>query len=65
MVIPWMVAHASDTLARYKVGEDGKSAHERWKGKGFMRKVPELGEVIHFRRAGTRGKDKDEVRWVE
>ena len=65
VMIPWLVAHASDAMVRYKVGDDGKTAHERWKGRAFKRVTPEIGEVIHFLRAGTRGKDKDEVRWVE
>ena len=64
-MIPWMVAHASDTLSRYKIGDDGRTPHERWKGKKFKRAIPEFGEVIHYLRAGTRGKEKDQVRWNE
>ena len=31
----------------------------------FKRVVPGIGEVIHFLRAGSRGREKDMVRWVE
>ena len=36
-IIPWIVAHAAKTINRYQVGNDGKTAYRRWKGKGFRR----------------------------
>ena len=64
-IIPWLVAHAADTINRYHVGKDGKTAYEKWKGKEFKRTSPEAGERIHFLRPGTKGKEKGEVRWYE
>ena len=33
VIVPWMMSHAADTMNRYKVEGDGKTAHERVKGK--------------------------------
>ena len=64
-IIPWIVSHAADTINRYHIGKDGKTANEKWKGKEFKRSTPETGETVHFLRAGTKGKEKGEVRWEE
>ena len=32
--------HASETLNRYHIGSDGRTAYQRWKGKNFKRVVP-------------------------
>ena len=48
VIIPWVVAHASDSMVRYKVGDDGKTVHARWKGNGFKRNVNEIG-LSNFR----------------
>ena len=37
--VPWMIRHAPQTLNRYHVSKDGKSACERLKGKRFKREV--------------------------
>ena len=36
-IIPWIVVHAARTINRYQVGDDGKTAYRRWKGKDFKR----------------------------
>jgi len=37
--VPWLIAHAAATINRRKVGQDGKTAYRRWKGKEFKTKV--------------------------
>ena len=37
---PWLVRHVGQSLNRYQVGPDGKTAYKRWKGKEFKREVP-------------------------
>ena len=54
---------AARTLNRYQVGEDGKTAYRRWKGKDFKREVAEIGETVLYLKAGTQGKNKFNPRW--
>ena len=62
-IVPWMVIHAARTINRYQVGQDGKTAYKRWKGKEFRREVAEFGESVMYLKAGTQGKDKFNPRW--
>ena len=61
--VPWLVAHASDTVNRYYVYKDGRTAFENWKGRKFNGQYREFGENVLHLRPGSRGKDKFEVRW--
>ena len=40
-ILPWLVTHAAMILNLCKVGKDGRTAHERRKGKRFLRALPE------------------------
>ena len=60
--VPWLMAHASDTVNRYYVYKDGRTAYENWKGRQFNGKHREFGESVLYLRPGSRGKDKFEVR---
>ena len=62
-VFAWLVIHAAKTLNRYHIGEDGKTAYQRWKGKPFRREVTEFGECVMYLKAGTSGRDKLQPRW--
>ena len=67
-VVEWMVMHAADTLNRYHVGSDGKTAYQRWKGKAFKKTVPELGENVVYLRSDSLKeikRDKGRTRWSE
>ena len=59
----WLIEHAADLLTKYAVGEDGKTAYERMKGKPYLGDVVEFGEKIHHR-LRKKG-DKMDVRWDE
>ena len=63
--IPWLMAHASDTINRYQVHGDGRTAYHRWKGKQFNKECVEFGECVLYLKPGTRGKDKFDTRWEE
>jgi hypothetical protein len=42
--IPWLMAHASDTVNRYCVYKDGRTAFENWKGRRFNGQYREFGK---------------------
>ena len=56
--LPWLVAHAANTVNRYSVGPDGKTPYGRVKGKVFDRPVVEFGEEVWYMRSGITGKHK-------
>ena len=62
-IVPWIVAHSARTINRYQMGEDGKTAYRRWKGKDFKREVAEIGEIVLYLKAGTQGRNKFVPRW--
>ena len=41
-IFPWLVSHAAATINRHHVGQDGKTAYRRWKGKEFRREITEF-----------------------
>ena len=49
-VLPWMVEHAAVILNKCEVGKDGKTSHERLKGKKATLLGIEFGEGVLFRR---------------
>ncbi len=55
--------HAGSIISRYQVGEDGKTAHRRLKGKDFKKEVAEFGECVWYLRARSKEQDKLESRW--
>ena len=42
------VRHAGDLLSRYGFGANGKTAHERLRGKKFQAEEIEVGENAHY-----------------
>ena len=47
-VFPWLILHAGTLLNRFSVGSDGKTPHERLRGRKSKRQVLEFGESVHF-----------------
>ena len=66
-VMAWLVEHAADVLSKYQVGDDGRTAYERLKGKKSQQETVEFGEKVHYRyNLKARSKDeKLEVKWSE
>ena len=60
--IPWLMAHASDTVNRYYVYNDGRTAFENWKGRKFNGQYREFGENLFYLKPHSKGKDMFEVR---
>ena len=63
----WLVEHAADVLSKYQVGDDGRTAYERLKGKKCQQETVEFGEKVHYRyNLKARSKDEQlEVKWRE
>ena len=61
--LPWLVAHSADTLRRFQVHKDGKTAYQRVRGKVFRREVMEFGECVWYYKPGIKGKSKLEPRY--
>ena len=60
---PLLVMHASILINICHVGDDGRMAYERRKGRKFKRDLPEIGECVWYLRPESVGKDKADVRW--
>ena len=64
-VLSWVPRHAAASVVRYNVGKDGRTAHERWKGKKFKREVAEFGDCVWFLKPRSRGATGMAGRWSE
>ena len=47
-ILKWLILHAGALLTRFMVGNDGKTAFERERGKKYRRSLPEFGETVHY-----------------
>ena len=47
-VMPWLILHAGTLLRQFKVGKDGKTPHQRLRGRKSKRQLLEFGEAVHF-----------------
>ena len=66
LMLTWLFQHAAHCLSKYQVGEDGKTAYERPKGKKFSRAVVEFGEKVHYKKNHKGQKDsKLDGKWGE
>ncbi len=61
----WLVTHAANTINRFRIGVDGKTAYQRVAGKRFERPVVEFGEVVWALRPKSKGTSKWDYRWHE
>ena len=61
-VLTWLVAYAAGCINRSKIGGDGRTPHERHKGKSFRKVLPPFGESIMFLPSAKRDA-KFEERW--
>ena len=48
-VVSWMIEYATLLLRRHLVGTDGRTAYERWKGRGDRRRLREFGETVLYK----------------
>ena len=64
-VLSWLPRHAAASIVRYNIGKDGRTAHERWKGKKFKREVAEFGECVWYLKPRSRGATGVMGRWSD
>ena len=62
-VLPWIIKHSAFLINVCKVGDDGRTAHERRRGKRFNRTIPEFGESVWYLKPLSVGRDKLDTRW--
>ena len=64
-IVPWLWGYAASVITRYAIGEDGRTAFERVRGKKFKTMLAEFGESVRFMIPESEGKNKWKVRWEE
>ena len=65
-VLKWLVRHAAWTLTTFHVGSDGKTAHQRIRGKPFIQQIAAFGEQILLKPHKTAGPlQKLAVNWMD
>ena len=63
-MLPWLVACASSLVNKFTVGEDGKTGHQRARGRKFSKPLPEFGECVMFARTLPKNDyNKLEAQW--
>ena len=62
-LMTWIVEHAAETINRYQVGVDGRTAYERLKGKKYNGEVFEFGQMVFHRFPGVVKGGSMEPRW--
>eukprot|EP00973_Karenia_brevis_P003752 518835-Karenia_brevis.AAC.1 len=60
---PWLIEYAAQTLLTGKMGPDGKTAMERYRGNRSHQAIVSFGEQILYKPAKTVRLAKDEARW--
>ena len=62
-ILPWLISHTVANVNRFQIGTDGKTAHERLRGRKFRRDIAECGEKVLYLKADSVGKDKFSSIW--
>ena len=63
-IVHWIIEYSSVLLNRFEVGKDGKTAHERLRGKPSRMLGIEFGETVHFKKIRwSRRMGKLEIPW--
>jgi hypothetical protein len=47
-ILPWLISNTVENINRFQVGLDGKTAHERMRGRKFRRDIAEFGERVLY-----------------
>ena len=63
-LIPWMVSYASSLVNKFMIDTEGKTSHERCRGRKFNKQLPEFGECVMFLKTpADKNREKLEPRW--
>ena len=64
VLLPWLIAYAASLISKFTIGEDGKTAHERVRGRRCNKALPEFGEcILYAKYVPKRVYDKLEPQW--
>ena len=64
-LMTWLVEHVADILNKYVVGKDGRTAHERIRGKKYHGEMVEFGRRIYHMSLGKHQGGSMKERWTE
>ena len=64
-VVTWLVERSADMISKYLVGQDGRTAYERWRGGPYEGDAVEFGEKVRYRYKKNMRSNKMEGRWGE
>jgi len=64
-ITPWMIRHAANCISRHAVGEDGKTARQRLRGRKFNTELVQFGECVWYLKLKSKGHHKWEERWED
>ena len=66
-ILQWLIRRAAMAYSRYKLGDDGKTAYERQKGRKCCLEVMPFGEVVRYKQLGETSQERKslETSWFE
>ena len=64
-ILPWMVLHAGTLLRQFNVGKDGKTPHQRLRGRKSKKQLLEFGEAVHVMPLDALDQPNVEARYVD
>ena len=59
----WAVRHASSTRFRESMGQDGRTAYSRIKGRNFNKEIVKIGECVWYMKPKSKHKKKGDYGW--
>ena len=66
VLLSWLIAYAASLISKSTIGEDGKTAHERARGRKFSKPLPEFGEcILYAKYLPKQGDNKLEPQWEQ
>ena len=64
-VVPWLIMHSGLLINRFQVGSDGKTPHERLRGRKSKKELVEFGEQVHYLPLDAGDDGKIDAKWSE
>ena len=64
-IMTWIVEHSAETLNRYHISLDGRTAYERVRGKAYKGEMIEFGRRVFHKLPGKPEGGSMEKRWIE
>ena len=62
--MPWLVRHAAGTITGEQIGQDGMTAHRRFKGKRFKKEIVKRGECVWHLEPKSKAMHTAGFRWM-